>query len=128
MKLTTITIITTLCLTGCRSLMDKIPSRWDDNQSKVVIDLRQETLHFDCTGDLSAQLNHLSKKVEWFHLYSESKSTNDVDKLMTQMNTTLSEFIDRSKQGPVSPIYCDLKKKIMINQIDIIAKTVHRRF
>jgi len=44
------------------------------------------------------------------------------------MLTTIKEFQDRVAQGPVSPMYCDMKKKILIQQADIIAKTVQGRF
>jgi len=31
-------------------------------------------------------------------------------------------------KGPVSPLYCDLKKKIIQQQADILAKSVQGRF
>jgi hypothetical protein len=37
-------------------------------------------------------------------------------------------FAERANKGPVSPIYCDIKRKLMIQQADIIAKTVQGRF
>ena len=121
-------IISILFLSSCGSIKDMIPSRWDANQSRVVTDLRQDVRHFDCNSELNNQLENLNQKIEWFHLYSESKNTVDVDKLMEPMQITLKEFSDRSNKGPVSSIYCDLKKKIMTSQIDIIAKTVQGRF
>lgn len=113
-------------LSGCSSLVDLIPSRWDVNQSKVTTDLRQATHNFDCKGDQKAQLKIISEQVQWFELYSESKGTKDVAQLGKTLQATVKEFQDRPQ--PVSPIYCDIKRKLMIQQADIIAKTVQGRF
>lgn len=114
-----------LSLSGC-ALVDKIPSRWDVNQAKVTTDLRQVTHNFDCKGDQRAQLKVIAEQVQWFDLYSESKGTKDVAKLTATMKDTVKEFQDRAQ--PVSPLYCDLKRKIMIQQADIIARAVQGRF
>jgi hypothetical protein len=118
-------------LTGCAQvsqLTDMIPSRWDPNQSKVVTDLRQSTQNFDCLGNVSEQLKNIHKEIQWFELYSESKNTKDVLDLVKTLDNTTNEFIDRVKQGPVSPLYCDLKKKILIQEANTIAHTVQRRW
>jgi hypothetical protein len=112
-------------LTGC-SLIDKIPSRWDVNQAKVTTDLRQATHNFDCKADQRAQLKTIAEAAQWFALYSESKGTKDVAHLGKTLQATVKEFQDRAQ--PVSPIYCDIKRKLMIQQADIIAKTVQGRF
>ncbi len=113
-------------LTGCANLLEMIPSRWDVNQAKVTTDLRQSTHSFDCKGDQLAQLKVIAQQVEWFDLYAESKGTKDVAKLTATMKVTVTEFQNRPQ--PVSAIYCDLKKKLMSQQADIIAKTVQGRF
>ena len=41
---------------------------------------------------------------------------------------TVAEFKNRSDKGPVSPLYCDLKRKIIIQQSAIIAKAVQMRY
>jgi hypothetical protein len=119
-------ILTFLSLTGCANLLEMIPSRWDVNQAKVTTDLRQSTHSFDCKGDQLAQLKVIAQQVEWFDLYAESKGTKDVAKLTATMKVTVTEFQNRPQ--PVSAIYCDLKKKLMSQQADIIAKTVQGRF
>jgi hypothetical protein len=103
-----------------------IPSRWDVNQAKVTTDLRQATHNFDCKGDQRAQLKTIAEQVQWFALYSESKGTKDVANLGKTLQATVKEFQDRPQ--PVSPIYCDIKRKLMIQQADIIAKTTQGRF
>jgi hypothetical protein len=107
-------------------LLDYIPSRWDVNQAKVTTDLRQSTHNFNCKGDQLAQLKVIAEQVEWFDLYAESKGTKDVAKLTATMKGTVTEFQNRPQ--PVSALYCDLKKKLMSQQADIIAKTVQGRF
>jgi len=119
-----ITAIVTL--SGCASIIDMIPSRWDVNQAKVTTDLRQSTYNFDCKADQRAQLKVIAEQVQWFELYSESKGTKDVAQLGKTLQATVKEFQDRPQ--PVSPIYCDIKRKLMIQQADIIAKTTQGRF
>jgi hypothetical protein len=121
-------ILAVVSLTGCASIMDKIPSRWDANQARVVTDLRQSAVNFDCKGDQRAQLATITKQVQWFELYSESKGTKDVAKIGNTVKTTVKEFDERLDKGPVSPIYCDLKKKLFIQQTDIMARAVQGRF
>jgi hypothetical protein len=115
-------------LTACSSITGLIPSKWDDNQSRAAVDLQVDVRHFDCAGDQKAQLAAIARQVEWFNLYAASKGTDDMAKLNAVFATTVKEYQDRLNQGPVSPIYCDLKKKIMIQQADIISKAVLFRF
>jgi hypothetical protein len=90
--------------------------------------MQQMTRHIDCTGDLKTQLHSLFMKVEWYDIYATTKNTRDMAKLDQVMLTTIREFQERVDKGPVSPIYCDMKKKVLIQQADIIAKTVQGRF
>lgn len=124
-RLAVILMLTTLV--GCSSF-GPWPSKWDVNQARVTTDLRQTTHNFDCKGNLTEQLTVLNLQIQWFDLYAESKSTKDVASLTDVMKATAKEFAERANKGPVSPLYCDLKKKLMIQQADIIAKTVQGRF
>ena len=115
-------------LTGCASIMEYIPSSWDVNQAKVITDIQQQVKHFDCKADLKPQVDQLAKDVEWFDIYAKTKPTRDINKLTGTITATVSELKDRVAKGPVSPLYCDLKKKIIQQQADIIAKSVQGRF
>jgi hypothetical protein len=115
-------------LTGCASIMEYIPSSWDVNQAKVITDIQQQTRRFDCKGDQARQLNILATDVEWFDIYTKTKPTRDITKLTVTLNDTVKEYKDRLDKGPVSPLYCDLKIKIIRQQTDIIAKSVQGRF
>ena len=115
-------------LTGCASIMDMIPSRWDVNQAKSITDIQLEVRHFDCKAELKPQVDQLAKDVEWFDIYAQTKPTRDIAKLTGTITDTVKELQDRIATGPVSPLYCDLKKKIIQQQVDIIAKSVQGRF
>jgi hypothetical protein len=121
-------VILFMSLTGCASIMEMIPSGWDVNQAKVITDIQQQTRHFDCRADLKPQVDQLAKDVVWFDIYAKTKPTRDFAKLTGTITDTVKELQDRVKAGPVSPLYCDLKKKIIQQQADILAKSVQGRF
>jgi len=115
-------------LAGCSTIKDYIPSRWDDNQAAAITNLQQATRHLDCSQPLAPQVQLIADRVEWIDIYSKSKGTRDVAKLTVTFDTTLKEFGDRVKAGPVSAMYCDLKKKIFVQQADILAAAIMGRF
>ena len=115
-------------LTGCASIMEMIPSRWDVNQARVITDIQVQVNHFDCKGDQITQLAGLAINVEWFDTYAKTKPTRDISKLTDTITTTVKEYQDRLKTGPVSPMYCDLKLKIIKQQADILSGSVQGRF
>jgi uncharacterized protein YceK len=121
-------LLAIISLAGCSSLLDKIPSRWDVNQSFIVTDIQQAARHIDCTADLAPQLTALFMRVEWYDLYANTKGTKDMAELDHVMLATIKEFQDRVSAGPTSPMYCDMKKKVLVQQADIIAKAVQGRF
>ena len=123
-----IAVVAFLSLTGCASIMEMIPSGWDANQAKVITDIQLEVRHFDCKAELKPQVDQLAKDVEWFDIYAKTKPTRDIAKLTGTITDTVNELKDRVAKGPVSPMYCDLKKKIIQQQVDIIAKSVQGRF
>ena len=122
-----ILVLAFLSLTGCASIMEYIPSGWDVNQAKVITDI-QQARHIDCKADLAPQVNKLAQDVEWFNIYARTKPTRDIAKLTGTITDTVKELQDRVAKGPVSPLYCDLKKKIIQQQADILAKSVQGRF
>ena len=121
-------VLAFLSLTGCASIMKYIPSSWDVNQAKVITDIQQQVRHFDCKADLAPQVNRLALDVEWFDIYAKTKPTRDIAKLTGTITDTVKELQERVNKGPVSPLYCDLKKKIIQQQADILAKSVQGRF
>jgi len=121
-------ILALVSLAGCASIMEYIPSSWDVNQAKVITDIQQQSRNFDCKADLAPQIKQLSQDVEWFDIYAKTKPTRDIAKLTGTITDTVRELQERVAKGPVSPLYCDLKKKIIQQQADILAKSVQGRF
>ena len=48
-------VLALIGLSGCSSILDQIPSRWDANQSLVVTDIQQTVRHIYCKKDLTPQ-------------------------------------------------------------------------
>jgi len=121
-------VISFLSLAGCASVMEMIPSGWDANQARVITDIQLQVRHFDCKTDLVPQVNRLALDLEWFNIYANTKPTRDIAKLTGTITDTVRELQDRVAKGTVSPLYCDLKKKIIQQQADILAGSVQGRF
>jgi outer membrane biogenesis lipoprotein LolB len=117
-----------LCLTGCSTVKDYFPSFWDSNQSKIVTDIQQSTRNFNCNGNIAEQAKALSLQVQWLQIYSETKDTRDVSKIISLMSSTVNELSTRSATGSVSPIYCELKKNIMTDEANMIGHMIQGRF
>ena len=120
-------------LQGCatfsfQSIKDQIPSFWDDNQSRSVIDIRQSVEKLNCKEPHAPQVKVIKENIQWFVLYSESKGTKDVITLVKPMESTVDDFYKRSLEKQGTEIYCDIKKKILITQSSTVAKTVIGRF
>ena len=123
-----IAVVAFSSLTGCASVMDMIPSRWDVNQAKAITDIQVQVNHFDCKADLKPQVDQLARDVEWFDIYAKTKPTRDIAKLTGTVTDTVKELQDRVNKGPVSPMYCDLKLKIIKQQTEILTGSVQGRF
>lgn len=120
-------------LQGCatfsfQNIKDKIPSFWDDNQSRSVIDIRQSVEKLNCKESHAPQVKVIKDNIQWFVLYSESKGTKDVITLVKPMESTVDDFYKRSLEKQGTEIYCDIKKKILTTQSSTVAKTVIGRF
>jgi len=123
-----IMLVAVIALTGCASIMEMIPSGWDANQARAITDIQLEARHFDCKADLVPQVNKLARDIEWFDIYARTKPTRDIAKLTGTITSTVTELQERVAKGSVSALYCDLKKKIIQQQADILAKSVQGRF
>lgn len=124
---------TVVLLQGCASfslqtIKDKIPSFWDPNQSKIVIDIRQNVEQLNCKESHAPQVKVIKDNLQWFVLYSESKGTKDVLTLVKPMEATVDDFYKRSMEKQGTELYCELKKKILITQSSAVAKTVIGRY
>ncbi len=131
---TILALLTALALQGCAltAISSYIPSFWDDNQSQKIIDLRLNIERMDCKAPQLPQVSRIRDDILWFRLYSESKGSRqqDVIKLVAPMGETAEDWYKRvSAEGHKdNPIYCELKKKVMIEQSTRAAKAVLGRF
>ena len=119
-----------VALTGCSSVQKMVPSFWDDNQSKVIIDVRQKVEQLDCKANQLPQITKVRNKIHWFELYSESKGIrqHDVLAVVAPMTETVDEWIDHEKTKPNNEIFCTLKKEILQEQASMAATAILGRF
>lgn len=122
-----ITLALAFGLTGCASIVEKIPSFWDDNQSARIINVRQMVEQIDCEKPQFEQVQLVARELRWFELYSESKGSRqtDVIKLVDPMKKTVTAWIER-KEGSKS--YCEIKKQLLTTQAKTAAVAVLGRF
>ena len=78
-------------------------------------------------SDVNDHLVRLDEKVEWLIIYSETKQTTDIFNMAQVYNATLQDFYKRVETKSMSNSYCENKKAILIEQSNIIAKTLQGR-
>ena len=127
-------VVAFLSLTGCASIKDWIPVKWDSNQSHSITTIQQTTRNFDCKGDVAAQSKVLASHIEWFEIYSKNKPTRDVivpaEKppslfLATTLPITLDGVASTlhvlstppSKSEPT--IYVPFRKKLVVDDLTV---------
>ncbi len=119
-----------LTLSGCSTVKGWIPSFWDDNQSARIVDVRLKVDSIDCTQPQLLQAEAIRQDLRWFELYSESKGwrQNDVLKLTAPMKETVDDWVKRSKEKEGTKVYCEIKKKILVEQSKRAATAILGRF
>lgn len=124
-----LTAVALLALTACNSVDASrvIPSFWDDNQSRSIINTYQMAVNMDCTAPTQPQARAMSHELQWFQLYSESKGMlqRDVLELIAPLQKTVDEWAAKSTS---SPAYCKIKREIVIKQAQTASKAVLGRF
>ncbi len=125
-----IVLLAAVMLTGCATIMSKIPSFWDDNQSARIIDVRLRAEGIDCGQPQLPQVQALGRDLRWFELYSDSKGLRQTDvlKLIKPMQETVKEWEDRTAKQEGSKFYCETKKKIVTEQAKRAAQATLGRF
>jgi hypothetical protein len=127
----TITVLFTLIfLTGCTAIQSRIPSFWDDNQSARIVDVQLAVDDIDCAESQRAQVAQLRRDLRWFELYSHSKGARQTDvlKLTKPMKDTVEDWWKRVSAGQENPVYCQLKKRVLVEQSSRAAQAVLGRF
>lgn len=123
-------LLAALSLTGCTTIQSWIPSFWDDNQSRKIIDLRQSVESIDCSKAQLPQADLVVREAEWFDLYSESKGSRqaDVRRIIEPILATAHDWQKRSREREGSTVYCQLKKQVLQAQTRRASEVVLGRF
>jgi len=133
MKKIILSLFLAISLSGCvalAGLSTLLPSAWDPNQSAVITDIQQQSKRINCKWKIDKvkeHLEYLDEKTEWLIIYSETKQTTDIFNMAQVYNTTLQDFYKRVETKSMSNSYCENKKTILIEQSNIIAKTLQGR-
>ena len=133
MKKIILSLFLAVSLSGCMALAGLstlLPSAWDPNQSAVITDIQQQSKRINCKwkiNEVKDHLEYLDEKTEWLIIYSETKQTTDIFNMAQVYNTTLQDFYKRVETKSMSNSYCENKKAILIEQSNIIAKTLQGR-
>ena len=122
--------VAVVMLTGCSTIVSKIPSFWDDNQSARIIDVRLRAEAVNCSEPQLPQIRQIAQDLRWFELYSQSKGLRQTDvlKLIKPMQETVKEWEERSAKQEGSKFYCETKKKIVSEQAKRAAEATLGRF
>lgn len=119
--------LTLVLITGCSTVQNWIPSFWDDNQSNYITEARLNVEQIDCTQPQAQQVKALQQSLRKFELYSEAKGSlqKDVLRVIEPMKGTVDEW---AKRGEGSKTYCELKKKLLIQQGERASKVILGRW
>lgn len=120
-------VLSLVTLQGCAQIQSWIPSFWDDNQSARIIDVRSRVEQINCAESQKAQVEAVARELRWFEMYSQSKGVlqKDVLRVIEPMQATVKEWSDR---GEGSKTYCELKKKLLIQQGERASKVILGRW
>lgn len=114
-------------LTGCATVTDWLPSFWDDNQSHYIVSARLAVERIDCSSSQAEQVQRVRDQLRQFELYSQAKGSlqKDVLRVIEPMQSTVAEW---TKRGQGSKTYCELKKKLLIQQGERASKVILGRW
>jgi uncharacterized protein YceK len=124
-----IALLFVVTLTGCSTILNMIPSKWDPNEVAAVTDLRFDVRKVNCDTPESAlpTLQKLVDKKDWTWMYSESRKNKDVLQLIRPFNETLDDLYTRAKSGKMSKAFCNGKVVILTTQADAIGRALQSR-
>lgn len=113
-----ITLIAVLLLSACSN----IPSFYDDNASRLAVDVRYAVRTLNCE---KPNMSLINEQITMLDLYTESKGSKDVNKMVRLMKETSDAM---SEKENMSKPYCGLKKRILEEQSKKIATAIMGRF
>lgn len=124
-------LILAVTLSGCATVVSWIPSFWDANQSRKIVDIAVSAERIDCSQPQLPQAQALVDDLQWFIVYSQSRGPRhrDVIRLVEPMQETAEDWRLRagSERG-ASVGYCEIKRELLIEQSTRAARAVQARF
>lgn len=124
-------IVLVVLLNGCAvidTVKNQIPSFWDDNENRAIIDVRLSVERLDCAQAQHPQAQQIVDRIDWLRYYSESKRSRDIMRITEPMQKTAEDFAKRTQDKDASRPYCELKKKVLQEQVKATADSMLRRF
>jgi hypothetical protein len=120
-------ILVSVLISGCATVQSWIPSFWDDNQSAYITEARLTVERVDCALPQIPQVLRLHEDLRRFELYSQAKGSlqQDVLRVIEPMQLTVKEWRDR---GEGSRVYCEIKKKLLLQQGERASKVILGRW
>lgn len=114
-------------LSGCATVERWIPSFWDDNQSQIIVTARLYAEQINCADTQLPQIQRVDQELRRFQIYSTAKGTlqKDVLRVVEPMKSTAQEWVTR---GEGSKTYCEIKKKLLIQQGDRATRVILGRW
>ena len=119
-----------VALSGCAAVQSWIPSFWDANQSARITDVQLSVDRLNCAADQLIQVTRIRDDLRWFELYSVSKGKvqQDVLKVIAPMQETVEDMYKRNTEGRGSKTYCELKRRVMQQQVQRAAEGIQGRW
>jgi len=123
MKIATV-IFATIMLASCG-----IPSIsfYDDNESLLAVQVRGAAETLDCAYKQEPQVRAIQHRVNTLLYYSEAKKSKDLQEMILPMKETVDNFHARILKHD-SITFCEIKKKLIVQQSKTIADAVMQRF
>ena len=120
-------VFTLLMISGCSSLSELLPSFWDPNQSNYIVLARTSAEAIDCSQPQQPQVLRVDTELTKFMVYSQAKgrSQTDVIRVVEPIKATVSEWL---KRGEGSRVYCEIKRRLIIQETQRAAEVILGRW
>lgn len=123
-------IMITVLLASCATIGQWIPSAWDANQSARITDIQVAIASVNCQAPQASQVAVIDSHVTWLITYSTSRGVThqDVIRMITPMQGTVSEWLTRARVNEPSRVYCELKQTLLQQQALRAARAIQGRW
>lgn len=112
-------------LSGC-SITEEIPSFYDDNESKQIINVVMAVDSLDCSSHfVNNQLDTIQYEYAWLKAYSRAKGSVDIIELIEPFENTLAGIVSKKT---LNVNYCRLKRDSLYKQSTRIADAIMGRY